>query len=196
MLTQTLIYILDTVVGLFVLAVLTRFFAQAMRASFRNPLAQFIVALTDWAVKPLRRIVPAILGLDTASFLVAWLAQILLWAVILALLGMVAGAQPLFWPSLLGYALVKVLKLSLYLLMGVVIFEAVLSWVAPFHPIRPFFEALSRPFMRPLRRIVPLVGGVDLSPLLLLIVLQVVLMLPIALLETEIFRLLRGFSIA
>ena len=196
MLTQTLIYILDTVVGLFVLAVLTRFFAQAMRASFRNPLAQFIVALTDWAVKPLRRIVPAILGLDTASFLVAWLAQILLWAVILALLGMVAGAQPLFWPSLLGYALVKVLKLSLYLLMGVVIFEAVLSWVAPFHPIRPFFEALSRPFMRPLRRIVPLVGGVDLSPLLLLIVLQVVLMLPIALLETEIFRLLRSFSVA
>ena len=196
MLTQTLIYILDTVVGLFVLAVLTRFFAQAMRASFRNPLAQFIVALTDWAVKPLRRIVPAILGLDTASFLVAWLAQILLWAVILALLGMVAGAQPLFWPSLLGYALVKVLKLSLYLLMGVVIFEAVLSWVAPLHPIRPFFEALSRPFMRPLRRIVPLVGGVDLSPLLLLIVLQVVLMLPIALLETEIFRLLRSFSVA
>ena len=196
MLTQTLIYILDTVVGLFVLAVLTRFFAQAMRASFRNPLAQFIVALTDWAVKPLRRIVPAILGLDTASFLLAWLAQILLWAVILALLGMVAGAQPLFWPSLLGYALVKVLKLSLYLLMGVVIFEAVLSWVAPFHPIRPFFEALSRPFMRPLRRIVPLVGGVDLSPLLLLIVLQVVLMLPIALLETEIFRLLRSFSVA
>ena len=196
MLTQTLIYILDTVVGLFVLAVLTRFFAQAMRASFRNPLAQFIVALTDWAVKPLRRIVPAILGLDTASFLLAWLAQILLWAVILALLGMVAGAQPLFWPSLLGYALVKVLKLSLYLLMGVVIFEAVLSWVAPFHPIRPFFEALSRPFMRPLRRIVPLVGGVDLSPLVLLIVLQVVLMLPIALLEAEIFRLLRSFSIA
>ena len=196
MLTQTLIYILDTVVGLFVLAVLTRFFAQAMRASFRNPLAQFIVALTDWAVKPLRRVVPAILGLDTASFLVAWLAQILLWAVILALLGMVAGTQPLFWPSLLGYALVKVLKLSLYLLMGVVIFEAVLSWVAPFHPIRPFFEALSRPFMRPLRRIVPLVGGVDLSPLLLLIVLQVVLMLPIALLETEIFRLLRSFSVA
>lgn len=196
MLTQTLIYILDTVVGLFVLAALTRFFAQAMRASFRNPLAQFIVALTDWAVKPLRRIVPAILGLDTASFLVAWLAQILLWAVILALLGMVAGAQPLFWPSLLGYALVKVLKLSIYLLMGVVIFEAVLSWVAPFHPIRPFFEALSRPFMRPLRRIVPLVGGVDLSPLLLLIVLQVVLMLPIALLETEIFRLLRSFSVA
>lgn len=195
MLTQTLIYILDTVVGLFALAALTRFFAQAMRASFRNPLAQFIVALTDWAVKPLRRIVPAILGLDTASFLVAWLAQILLWGVILALLGLVAGAQPLFWPSLLGYALVKVIKLSLYLLMGVVIFEAVLSWVAPFHPIRPFFEALSRPFMRPLRRIVPLVGGVDLSPLLLLIVLQVVLMLPIALLETEIFTLLRSFSV-
>lgn len=196
MLTQTLIYILDTVVGLFVLAALTRFFAQAMRASFRNPLAQFIVALTDWAVKPLRRVVPAVMGLDTASFLVAWFAQIVLWTLILALLGMVADAQPLFWPTLLGYALLKVFKLSVYLLMGVVIFEAVLSWVAPFHPIRPFFEALARPFMRPLRRIVPLVGGVDLSPLILLIALQVLLMLPVALLENEIFRLLRSFTLA
>jgi YggT family protein len=196
MLTQTLIYILDTLVGLFVLAVLTRFYAQAMRASFRNPLAQFIVALTDWAVKPLRRVVPALMGLDTASFLVAWIAEILLCTLELALLGMVADAQPLFWPTLFGYALVKVARLSIYLLMGVVIFEALLSWVAPFHPLRPFFEALGRPFMRPLRRIMPLIGGVDLSPLLLLIVLQVLLMLPVTLLENELFRLLRTFTLA
>ncbi len=196
MLTQSLVYVLEILVDGFVLAVLTRFYAQALRASFRNPLAQFIVALTDWAIKPLRRVVPAVMGLDTSSFLVAWVAQILLWAVILALLGMVSSAQPVFWPALAGYALVKVLKLSIYLLMGVVIFEAVLSWVAPYHPMRPFFDALSRPFLRPLQRIVPLVGGVDLSPLILWIVLQVMLMLPVALLENETFRLLRSFTLA
>lgn len=196
MLTQTLIYVLETLVDLFVLAVLTRFYAQLLRASFRNPLAQFIVALTDWAIKPLRRMVPALMGLDTASFLLAWVAQIALWTVVLALLDLVSSSEPLFWPLLAGYALVKVLKLSLYLLMGVVVFEAVLSWVAPFHPMRPFFDALGRPFLRPLRRIVPLVGGVDLSPLILLIVLQVVLMLPVALLENQTFRMLRSFSVA
>ena len=196
MLTQSLVYVLEILVDGFVLAVLTRFYAQALRASFRNPLAQFIVALTDWAIKPLRRVVPAVMGLDTSSFLVAWVAQILLWAVILALLGMVSSAQPVFWPALAGYALVKVLKLSIYLLMGVVIFEAVLSWVAPYHPMRPFFDALSRPFLRPLQRIVPLVGGVDLSPLILWIVLQVMLLLPVALLENETFRLLRSFTLA
>ncbi len=194
MLTQTLIYVLQTVFDGFVLAVLARFYAQALRAPFRNPLAQFIVALTDWAVKPLRRVVPAVMGLDTSSFLVAWVAQILLWSLVLALLGLVAGAQPLFWPVLALHALVQLIKLSVYLLMGVVIIDAVLSWVAPYHPMRPFFDALSRPFMRPLRRIVPLIGGVDLSPLVLWILLQILLMLPIALLEAQTFGLLRGFT--
>ncbi len=195
MLTQTLIYVLQTVFGGFVLAVLTRFYAQALHAPFRNPLAQFIVALTDWAVKPLRRVVPAVMGLDTSSFLLAWVAQILLWSLVVALLGLVAGAQPLFWPVLAVYALIQVLKLSIYLLMGVVIIDAVLSWVSPYHPMRPFFDALSRPFMRPLRHIVPLIGGVDLSPLVLWILLQILLLLPIALLESETFGLLRSFTL-
>ena len=84
-----------------------------------------------------------------------------------------------------------ILKLSIYLLIGVVIVQAVLSWINPFHPIRPFFDSLCRLFLRPLQRIIPLVGGVDLSPMVLLIVLQVLLMLPIALLEIEVLRMLR-----
>ncbi len=195
MLTQTLIYVMQTVFDGFALAVLTRFYAQALRAPFRNPLADFVLALTDWAVKPLRRVVPAVMGLDTSSFLVAWVAQILLWSLVLALLGLVAGGQPLFWPVLALHALVQLLKLSIYLLMGVVIVDAVLSWVSPYHPMRPFFDALSRPFMRPLRRIVPLIGGVDLSPLLLWVLLQIMLMLPIAFLEGETFGLLRSFTL-
>jgi YggT family protein len=186
MLRQTLIYVLESIVGLFVLSALLRFYAQAFRASFRNPIAAFTLALTDWAVKPLRRAVPSIGGLDTASFLVAWLTLIILTGTILWLRGLAPFHEPMFWPTLACLALVKLFKLSMYLLIGVVIVQAALSWVNPYHPVQPFFDSLSKPFLRPLQRIVPLVGGVDLSPLLLLIAAQVILMLPIAWMELQI----------
>jgi YggT family protein len=182
---QALIYVLDTVLSLFVLAVLTRFYAQALRAPFRNPIADFVVSLTDFAVKPMRKVIPSAMGLDTASLLVAWIAEIVLQVVIYALVSPQALLSPGFWPTILILALFKLLKLSIYLLMGVVIIQAVLSWFSPYHPIRPFFDALSRPFLRPIQRIVPLVGNVDLSPLVLWIALQVLLMGPMAWLETE-----------
>jgi YggT family protein len=195
MVTQTLIYVLETLVNLFVLAALMRFYAQAFRASFRNPIAQFVVALTDWAVKPLRRILPSVMGLDTASFVLAWLTLIVLWWVILMLMQIATGTHPLFWPSLAALALVKLLKLSLYLLIGVVIVQAVLSWVSPYHPVRPFFDSLCRPFLRPFQRMIPTIGGVDLSPLFLLILIQVILMLPVQFLERESIDVIRRLAL-
>lgn len=185
MATQALTYVLETVFNLFVLAVLTRFYAQAFRAPFRNPIANFVIALTDFAVKPMRKVVPGAMGLDLASFVVAWIAQSLLLVIIYAIASTKALAVPGFWPVIALLALVKLLKLSIYLLMGVVIIQAILSWFGPYHPIRPFFDALSRPFLRPLQRIVPLVGGVDLAPLILLVVLQVILIAPMVWLELE-----------
>lgn len=185
MLTQVLRYLLETAFDLFVLAVLTRFYAQALRAPFRNPIANFIVALTDFAVKPMRRIIPGAMGLDLASFLVAWIAQSILLTALYALLSVNILGMPGFWPAVVLLALVKLLKLTIYLLMGVVIIQALLSWVSPYHPIRPFFDALSRPFLRPFQRLIPLVGGVDLSPLILLVVLQVILIAPMLWLELE-----------
>ena len=185
MATQALTYILETIFNLFVLAVLTRFYAQALRAPFRNPIADFVVALTDFAVKPMRKIVPGAMGLDLASFVVAWIAQTILLAAIYALVGIKALAMPGFWPAIVLLALVKLLRLSIYLLMGVVIIQAVISWVSPYHPIRPFFDAMSRPFLRPFQRLIPLVGGVDLSPLILLVILQVILIVPVVWLEIE-----------
>ena len=185
MATQALTYVLETIFNLFVLAVLTRFYAQAFRAPFRNPIANFVVALTDFAVKPMRKIVPGAMGLDLASFVVAWIAQTILLVAVYALLGLKALTVAGFWPAIVVFALVKLLKLSIYLLMGVVIIQAILSWVSPYHPIRPFFDALSRPFLRPFQRLVPLVGGVDLSPLILLVILQVILIAPMMWLEIE-----------
>ena len=196
MATQALSYLLETIFDLFVLAVLTRFYAQAFRAPFRNPIANFVVALTDFAVKPMRKLIPGVMGLDLASFLVAWIAQSVLLVSLYALLSVKALGIPGFWPAIVLLALVKLLKLSVYLLMGVVIIQALLSWVSPYHPIRPFFDALSRPFLRPFQRMIPLVGGVDLSPLILLVILQVILIAPMMWLEQEagksLIRMLSG----
>ncbi|MEO8100960.1 MAG: YggT family protein [Betaproteobacteria bacterium] len=192
MAAQALIYVLETVFNLFVLAVLTRFYAQALRAPFRNPIANFVVALTDFAVKPMRKVIPGAMGLDLASLVAAWIAQTILLVAVCSILDVKTLGLPGFWPTIVLLAMVKLLKLSIYLLMGVVIIQAVLSWVSPYHPIRPFFDALSRPFLRPFQRLIPLVGGVDLSPLLLLVILQVILIAPMMWLEIATGRMLPG----
>jgi YggT family protein len=187
--TQALIFVIETVMNLFVLAVLTRFYAQALRAPFRaragNPITDFVVALTDFAVKPMRKIVPGFLGLDFASLLVAWIAEALLLVTKTAIIAPAALAHAGLWPAVGLLAMVSLLKLSIYLLIGMVIVQAILSWVGPYHPLRPFFDAMVRPFIKPFQRIIPLIGGVDLSPFALLVTLQVVLMVPVAYLENS-----------
>ena len=194
MAAQALIYVLETIFNLFVLALLTRFYAQALRAPFRNPIADFVIALTDFAVKPMRKIIPGVMGLDLASFLAAWIAETILLTAICAVLEVKTLAVPGFWPAIVLLALVKLLKLSIYLLMGVVFIQAALSWVSPYHPIRPFFDALSKRFLRPFQRLVPRVGGVDLSPLILLVLLQVILIAPMLWLEMAAGRMLPGLA--
>ncbi len=189
MLAETAGYVAKVVFELFIMAVLLRFYAQALRASFRNPIAVFVLALTDWAVKPLRRVVPGLMGLDLASFFVAWWVAMALYLILALLAGRANFAAPQFFPMLAVMGAVILIKLSLYLLIAVVLVQALLSWTNPTHPIRPFFESLSRPFLRPLQRAVPLIGGVDLSPLILLIALQVLLMLPVAYLESAVAKL-------
>jgi YggT family protein len=190
---QTLRFVLETLFQLFAMAVLVRFYAQLVRAPFRaragNPLVDFIFGLTDWIVLPMRKVIPSIGRIDVASFLVAWLVLAILTLIVFTLVGVAKFASPFFWPGLLIYSLVEVLKVSLYVLMGVMIIEAVMSWFSPYHPLRPLFGALSAPFLRPLRRVIPLIGGVDISPLILLIVIQVLLMLPVQFMSQEALRL-------
>lgn len=185
---QALVFVLETVFGLFTLAALTRFYAQAFRAPFKNPLTDFVIALTDFLVKPLRKLVPGAFGLDLASLITAWMSQALLLTLESAVIAPSAMVAPAFWPTVLVLALVLVLKLSLYLLLGVVFIQVLLSWVSPYHPVGPFFNALSRPFLRPLQRLIPPIGGVDLSPLVLFVLVQLVLMLPVAWLELAVNR--------
>lgn len=184
MIAGALKFLIQTLGNLFVIAVLLRFMMQLFRVPFRNSFAQFIVTLTDFAVKPLRRVVPGLLGLDWACLVLAWLVEL---AVVTAgywLDGFPFGlAGGRVWPVMLGLAAVKLLSLAVYLVIGLTLVRAVLSWVNSNTPLTPVVYALTEPFLRPLRRIVPMVANVDLTPLVLFILCQLVLMVPLLALE-------------
>jgi YggT family protein len=191
MFTTAIAFVLETLFGLFILAALVRFWMQAFRAPARNPIAQFSMALTDFAVKPLRRVIPGVLNLDWASLIVAlaleFILQILLFAIVTG-----AAPGPGVLSALLFLSFVKLIRLSIYIFIVVIIAQAVMSWINPYHPAAPFFDALSRPFMAPVRRVIPTIGGVDISPIFVLIFFQLLLMLPVAWLEGEALRLARA----
>ena len=184
MLGQALAFLIETVFNLFILTALVRFWMQVLRAPARNPLAQFTMALTDFAVKPLRRVLPGFFRLDLASFAVAWAAEFVL-LVILAALREVPLANGPMLSILLLLALVKLLRLTVYIVMGAVFIQALLTWVNPYHPVAPFFEALTRPFLKPFQKAIPPIGGVDITPVLVLIACQLVLMLPVPFLAQQ-----------
>jgi YggT family protein len=170
MLTQIAIFLVDTIATFFVFLLLARFHFQWLRAPFRNPAGEFVVAATNWAVKPARRVIPGVAGIDLATLLLAWIFQTAgLWAQVA-----IAGGQPAA-AALVAVAAVDLLRYSVYFLVFALVVQAVLSWTNPYTPIGPVFDALTRPFLRPIRRLVPPIGGVDLTPLILVIVLQVLL---------------------
>lgn len=176
MLMQLIFQILGWVFDFFTIALLARVLMQWARAPFRNPLGQFIIAVTDWAVIPARRVLPAATNIDLPSLLLAWLAQALLQGLLLGLtLASTDALAPTGFLTVLLLSFLAVARSFLYLLIGVVLISALFSWVNPAAPLAPLFNLLSRPFLAPLQRFIPPIGGVDLSPMALLLILQVLL---------------------
>lgn len=173
MLFEIFSLILETLAGFFSVALLMRWAMQQLRVPFRNPLGQFVMAVTDWAVLPTRRKVPALFGTDSSSLLLAWLTQVLYFVLIMSLSGMLRSVSPAPILSIALLAVLEIVKLLLYMAMGAVIVSALFSWVNPYAPMASMFDALTRPLLRPFRRLIPPVGGVDLSPLALLLLLQI-----------------------
>jgi YggT family protein len=186
MLSNALEFLLNTLLGLFTLALLLRFYLQLVAAPFHNPVSQAVVALTNFAVRPARRIIPSWGWLDSASVLLALLTQLVLQVGVLWLRDfplLVADGQ--VFAAILALAVLNLLKLSIYIFLYGVLLQAILSWVNPYTPLTPVLDSLTRPLLRPLRRIMPAMSGVDLTPLAVFIAAELMLMLLIAPLELQ-----------
>ncbi|MET0918081.1 MAG: YggT family protein [Burkholderiales bacterium] len=193
MIGQALGFLLDTAFSLFVFAALVRFIMQWSRTAYAHPFSRFVIAITDFAVRPLRRIVPGFRGYDLASLVAAWLSAVLLLGS-LHLLGVRpmpgTGGPAAIVLAIAFLAALHVLRMALYLVMGLVFVQAIMSWVSPGSPAMFVFESLTRPFLRPVQRRLPPLGGVDLSPLVVFVAGPLLLMLPVAALERFAFGML------
>lgn len=189
MLLDSLRFLITNLCGFFALNLLLRFYLQVVRQPFNHPLAQFVLAMTNFAVLPLRKVLPSVGGYDSASLLLAWLTSLLMHVLVLLL-----SALPynLFNPAsaiaLMLLAALDIMRLSVYLLFAAVLVQVVLSWVSPYNPLMPLLHKLTAPFLRPIQKALPPMGGIDLSPLLLILVIQLVLNVIFTSLEQSILR--------
>ncbi len=159
-------FIVDIVAGLLGGLLLLRFWMQAIRVRPPQQIGQFTFTLTDWLVLPLRRILPGVGGYDWASLIGAFLMVLVASSIVL-----IAGAD---WYTVLVGALYRFLNWILYGFMALLIIDAVFSWVNPSAPLAPFVHAMNTPILRPIRRVVPPIGGIDLSVLVALVLIQII----------------------
>ena len=168
MLFQIFSLLLDVAVGLVGGACLLRLYMQHQRIGFGNPVGRFIFAVTDWLVMPLRRVLPALGRVDTSSLVAAWLLELLQVGLLWLMLGQAGNPAMLPMAALFG-----LLRLVISVATALVIVGAVLSWVRADSSMSDIVERLCAPMLGPVRRVMPLVGGIDLSPLVLMLGLQV-----------------------
>ncbi|HCN66338.1 MAG TPA: YggT family protein [Pseudomonas sp.] len=163
------IFVIQTLGSLYLLIVLLRFILQLVRANFYNPLCQFTVRATQPLLKPMRRVIPSLFGLDMSSLVLAILVQMVIFAVVLTLSYMSFNIL-----GLLAWALIGVFTLFLKVFFFAIIISVILSWVAPggASPAAELVNQITEPALAPFRRILPSMGGLDISPILAFMVIQ------------------------
>ena len=170
-------FLLNTVFTLFGAALLLRAWMQVVRLPPYNPVSNAIMQATNWLILPLRKILPATRTIDWASIVAAILCAI----VFVMLMVLVSGVDPAglvaLLPTLLVVAIITVIKWALNLIIWVTILMALLSWLNPQSPAMPILYQITAPFLEPLRRVLPRLGRIDLSPILLFVIVQVLLMI-------------------
>ena len=170
-LTEAGILLVEVVFGLYLLAVLLRFLFQLARADFYNPISQFLVAFTNPLLKPLRRLIPGLYGIDLASLVLL----LLLKCVELYLL-LLLGGVAVQWLPIVAAATVDLLRLTLNVYFFAILIRVILSWFMPYgihqNPAGSLLVSLTEPLLRPARRLIPPIGGLDLSPIAVIVVLQ------------------------
>ncbi len=164
-----LIFIIKTIAQLYLLVLLLRFWLPLLRADFRNPLAQGILRITSPLVVPLRRLLPSIGRIDTSTILVAFVIQYLTFLVLLPIAGHTVATIPILITTLIELAI-----LSLNMFFFVILIKIILSWVAPntHNYATALLSTLADPVLRPIRQIIPPIGGLDISPIFVIILLQ------------------------
>lgn len=172
--TQALYFIIKTLTQLFLLILLLRFWLPWLRADFRNPIAQGILRFTSPLIIPVRRLLPSVGRLDTATILVAFIIQFLTVFALLAIFGQKVEPMYVAWTAAL-----ELIILSLNLFFFAILIRIILSWIAPqsYNPISAIAGAIAEPVLRPFRRLIPPLGGLDLSPILAIVILQAAVIL-------------------
>lgn len=170
---NALSFLVSTIFDLYLMVVIIRIWLQLARADFYNPFSQFVVKATHPLVAPMRRVLPAMGGFDTASVVLALLVVIAKFVI----LSLIAGAA-ISIPTILLVSVVSVVKEAGVLLFWMLILRAILSWVSQGHnPIEMVMGQLTEPLLAPIRRIIPPIGGLDLSLLVMMIILNFINML-------------------
>jgi len=172
-----LVFVINTLLGLYTAAVLLRFLMQQMRADFYNPLAQAVVKVTNPLLLPLRRVIPAWGKMDMAAIVLMVAVQF-----VNVLLVMLAASMPYTWGYLIYWTILKLIFILVNLYFFSILLEALMSWLGQGRgPLDGLLRPLNAPLLRPARRILPPTSGLDFSPLLVMLVLQVInLLLPLA----------------
>lgn len=166
-------FLIDTVFTLFGAALILRAWMQAVRLPPRNPFSQGIFQLTDWLVVPLRRVLPGTGGVDWSSLVAAYVTALVYLVLVVAVAG---GDVAAMFPLVFALALLTALKWAVNLLMWATLLMALMSWISPGAPSMALLQVLTAPFLNPIRRFMPLIGGMDLSPLILFVLTQIALM--------------------
>jgi len=175
---QILLFLLDTILGLFSLALLLRFYFQLLRVPYYNPISQFLIAITDFMVRPTRRFVPGWGGLDLSTLILAWILECVIVTSVFIMQDYNFGANIGTASGVMGLlGIVEIIKTTLYIVMMMIILQAVLSWINPNSPLAPLLDSFTRPFLSAFRKYIPPIANVDLSPLFVLIIIQLLLMI-------------------
>jgi len=172
---EALSYLINLVLGFLLLAVALRFLLAWVRADFYNPISQFLVTMTNPMLRPLRRVIPGYAGVD-------WPALVLMLAlklIELVLLGLAAAGRVPAFAGLLVFGVAELLNLFIYIFMFAILIQVVLSWVNPgaYNAITVLLYRLTGPLLRPARRLVPPVAGLDFSPVVVIVLLQLSIIL-------------------
>ena len=174
-LSEAGIFLITVIFNLYILAVALRFLLQCVRADFYNPISQLLVTITNPVLRPMRRWIPGAGGIDLSSLLLMFVLK----SIELMLIWLISTGRIPALPGLFVISIAKLLNLMIYIFFFAILIQVIISWVNPgaYNPVTVLLYRLTDPLMRPARRLIPPMGGLDLSPMVVLIALQLIIIL-------------------